>query len=413
MEQTQASGWLAEGPLGLEAGGILRSCVYCGFCNGTCPTFLVSGNEMDAPRGRVALIKGILEAPDIAATDDEFRQKFTTAQGHLDTCLTCRACETMCPSGVQFARLMDITRERMEPHTQRDWKTNLLRNALLSVIPYRQRFAPLLRLGQLFRPLLPAKLKQQVPPRQQAKPVPQRSHQRRMLALTGCVQAAATPNTDAAALRVLDRLGVEVRYPGGGCCGAAHSHLGEHEKGLAMMRDNIDAWWPEIEAGAEAIVLTASGCGSMVKDYGKYLAHDAAYAAKAEQVSALAKDIGEIIAAEDLSGLGIDGQGQLVAFHSPCSLQHGQRVRGVIEEQLKALNFKLAGVGETHLCCGAAGTYSVLQPELSEQFRERKLNNLQADEPELIVTANVGCQLHLQAATSTPVKHWIELLDAA
>ncbi len=386
-----------------EADAILRSCVHCGFCNATCPTYQELGDERDGPRGRIYLIKQLLETGDITEK----------SQTHLDRCLTCRSCETTCPSGVKYGRLAEIGRGIMEEQLERPFKQKLTHWLLRKVLPYPSRFGPLLRLGQLGRPLLPNALKTKVPMKQAVLAWPASRHTRRMLALAGCAQSSATPNTNIAAARVLDKLGVSLfTAPKAGCCGAVSYHLSAHEEGLDFMRRNIDAWWPHIEAGVEAIVISASGCGSMVKEYGDKLKKDPNYAAKAQRVSELAKDLSEVLLKEDLSQLQLPNKGLKTAVHCPCSLQHAQQLGGQVELILQQAGIELTRTKDGHLCCGSAGTYSLLQPELSQTLLDNKLAALTIDTPEQIVTANVGCQLHLGSKSSVPVKHWIELLDA-
>ena len=389
-------------PEGREAEIILRACVHCGFCTATCPTYQLLGNELDSPRGRIDLIKKVLEG----------QTPTRRTQQHLDRCLSCRACETTCPSGVRYAHLADIGRGIIEGMVQRSLLERATRRGLRLVLPYPERFSVLLRLGQLFRPLLPGPLKQKVPPARAAGNWPPGAQKRSMLVLEGCAQKAATPNTNAATARVLDRLGISLsREASAGCCGEVSYHLSAHDEGLDAMRRNMDAWLPHLENGAEAIIITASGCGVMVKDYGEVLKNDPAYADKAARISSSARDIGEILAREDLAPLQINGAGKRVAFQSPCSLQHGQKLAGVIESILERLDFSLTPVADSHLCCGSAGTYSILQSGISRQLLDNKLASLEQGEPELIATANIGCQLHLETKANVPVKHWIELLD--
>lgn len=390
-------------PEGRAAEAILRSCVHCGFCTATCPTYLELGDERDGPRGRIYLIKQLLEGAEVTAK----------TRKHLDRCLTCRSCETTCPSGVKYGRLIDIGRGLVEEQLQRSLQERALRWGLRQVLPYRNRFGPLLRLGQLCRPLLPATLKKKMPPKRVASPWPASSQQRVMLALAGCVQPCATPNTNAAAARVLDRLGITlVEAPKAGCCGAISHHLSAHEEGLGFMRSNIDAWWPAIEAGAEAIVITASGCGAMVQEYGHLLKDDPQYAGKAQRVSELAQDLGQVLLKEDLSRLTLTQTSGKVAFHCPCTLQHALKQSGVIEQILQQAGVELGATRDKHLCCGSAGSYSILQPELSQKLLVNKLKALSIDKPERVVTANIGCQLHLETGSEVPVLHWIELLDS-
>jgi glycolate oxidase iron-sulfur subunit len=405
--QTQLADAIRDSRHGEVADAILRSCVHCGFCTATCPTYQLLGDELDGPRGRIYLIKQVLEG----------HAPSRKTQLHLDRCLTCRACETTCPSGVRYGRLVDIGRAAVETAVPRPLGERLSRRLLRWLVPYRRRFGLFLGVGQIIRPLLPASLRAKVPPRRAAGPWPTAKRPRTMLALAGCAQAAATPDTNAAAARVLDRFGISlVEAPRAGCCGALPHHLNAEEEAFAMMRRNIDAWWPQVEAGAEAILVTASGCGAMVKDYGVLLAHDPGYAGKAARIANLARDTGEVLAAEldrqDASPLGTRaGAGRKIAFHAPCSLQHGQKLSGLVEGLLTRLGFVLTPVADSHLCCGSAGSYSLLQPELALRLREDKLASLAVGGPECIATANVGCQLHLESGTPIPVRHWIELVD--
>jgi len=400
--QTRLSDEFSNTPEGREADSILRACVHCGFCTATCPTYQLLGNELDGPRGRIYLIKQMLEGEVVSEK----------TRLHLDRCLTCRSCETTCPSGVRYGRLVDIGREIAERKLRRGRLETAMRYALRKLIPHPRRFAPWLRLGQRLRPLLPAALRTRIPALQTPGAWPVRAQPRRMIALAGCVQSVATPATNAAAARVLDRLGIQlVEAPESGCCGAVSHHLSAQREGLDFMRRNIDAWWPYIEQGVEAIVVTASGCGALVKEYGELLRQDAAYEKKAARVSALARDIVEVIAAESLPRLTAYAAQRKVAFHSPCTLQHGQQLQGVVETVLQQAGFRLTHVPDAHLCCGSAGTYSILQPDLSRRLLDNKLAALQQGMPDVIATANVGCQLQLATASGVPVKHWIELLD--
>lgn len=401
--QTQLLTQLLDTPAGKEADHILRSCVHCGFCTATCPTYQLLGDELDGPRGRIYQIKNVFEG----------EAPSTTALTHLDRCLTCQSCETTCPSGVRYGRLVDLGREFLEDKLERPAGQRLLRWTLRNILPRPAVFGPLLHFGQSVRPLLPSVLKDKVPPRRKPGPIPGHDHPRRVIMTDGCVQRSLTPLTNAAAIRVLDRIGISVLRPkGAGCCGAVSQHLAAPAEAGGYMRRNIDAWWPLVEAGAEAIIVTASGCGVMVKEYAYHLKDDPAYAAKAERVSALAKDLSELLSPEDLAPLA-PTKAATIAFHSPCSLQHGQRLNGRVEGLLSAAGFTLVAVANPHLCCGSAGTYSVLQPELSSKLRDNKLAALQQHQPTLIATANVGCQTHLQAQSEVPVVHWIELFDPA
>ena len=387
---------------GQEAEEILRACVHCGFCTATCPTYQELNDERDGPRGRIYLIKEMLEGAEVTSK----------TRDHLDRCLTCRACETTCPSGVEYGRLVDIGRGVIDQKLERPPQERLMRLALRKILPYRERFGPLLYLGQFFRPILPGALKTKVPPRRKASPWPSTSHSRVMMALAGCAQSSAAPTTNAATARVLDKLGITlVEAPEAGCCGAVSYHLSAHEEGLNFMRRNIDAWWPAIEAGAEAIVMTASGCGAMVQDYGHLLRHDPVYAHKAQRVSELMKDISEVLLAEDLSRLELQTNPEKVAFHCPCTLQHAMQKNGLVEQVLTRAGVNLSKTKDKHLCCGSAGTYSIMQPEMSQRLLKNKLEALTIEQPDRIVTANIGCQLHLETKAQVPVQHWVELLD--
>jgi glycolate oxidase iron-sulfur subunit len=404
--QTSLPKALLETASGIQADEILRNCVHCGFCNATCPTYQLTGDELDGPRGRIYLIKQVLEGN--SPTD--------RTQLHLDRCLTCRACETTCPSGVDYHRLLDIGRELVEQSVPRPLHAQFVRRALRLILPWPARFTPLLRIGQLLRPLMPTALKQKIPARRKdTRGRPTRQHARSVLLLTGCVQDALAPQINAATIRVLDALEIQtITRSNSGCCGALSHHLGATDEARGFMRRNIDAWWPDIELGVEAIVITASGCAPMVKDYGELLAADAAYADKAKRVSELAKDSSEIIAAESISTvIKQTADNQKIAFHSPCTLQHAQRINGCVEQILEQAGYTLTTVADGHLCCGSAGTYSILQPELSGTLRDNKLATLQAGQPDMIATANIGCLTQLANHANVPVKHWIECLDAS
>ncbi len=402
--QTALADFIRDTPEGREADAILRKCVHCGFCTATCPTYLLLGDENDGPRGRIYLMKQALEGQEIT---DKTRL-------HLDRCLTCRACETTCPSGVQYGRLLDIGRKLVEEKTARPAWENFKRRALAEILPRRALFAPLLKLGRLMRPFLPARVAEKIPastPTAGAWPAPR--HARKMLALAGCVQGSLAPGINAAAARVLDRVGISlIEAKGAGCCGALRYHLNYQEDGLDDMRALIDRWWLHVEAGAEAIVMTASGCGVTVKEYAHLLERDPVYAAKAARISALTRDICEVIDAEfgRIEPL-LGKSGRRVAFHPPCTLQHGQSIKGVTERLLARAGFELAPVPDAHLCCGSAGTYSILQPELSAQLKRNRLSALASGGPERILTANIGCLAQLQSGTELPVEHWIVALE--
>jgi glycolate oxidase iron-sulfur subunit len=382
----------------------VQSCVHCGFCNATCPTYQDGFDERDGPRGRIYLIKNMLEsgkASDVART-------------HLDRCLTCRACETTCPSGVEYGRLADIGREMVDEIGERAFHQRVVRQILRWVFPYSRRIRVLLGLGRFFSPVLPQVLRRNIPPRQILEirtdaPTPT---DRKMVVLQGCVQSAATPRTNHAAQRVLQRLGIDlIEAKTAGCCGAVSYHLGAHDEGLDFMRRNVDAWWPLVEAGAEAVIMTASGCGVMVNDYGELLKSDPDYAAKASRISELVKDLSEVLDNEDLSAFAVVAHKSRTAVHCPCTLMHGQKLGGSLQRVLDKVGIPMTKTTEDHLCCGSAGTYSLLQPDMSQRLLKRKLRALSIDDPEQIVTANIGCQLHLGSQADVPVRHWIELLD--
>ena len=402
--QTQLADFIRDTPEGREAETILRKCVHCGFCTATCPTYQLLGDELDGPRGRIYLIKQALEGAPVTPK----------TRLHLDRCLTCRSCETTCPSGVQYGRLADIGRRVVEERTERGTWEGAKRAALSFALPRAELFGAALALGRAVRPLLPPPLRQAVPPAGAPRGVwPAPRHARRMLVLAGCVQPAIAPAINAAAARVLDRAGISlVESPGAGCCGAVRFHLNEQDEGRAQMRALVDAWWPLVESNAvEAIVMTASGCGSTVREYGHLLGHDPAYRDKAARIASMTRDLCEVVPPDALPAS--PATGTRVAFHSPCSLQHGQQLRGRVEALLERCGYALSPVADAHLCCGSAGTYSILQPELSKGLRARKLDALARGEPECIATANIGCLAHLQGGTDTPVRHWIELVDDA
>jgi glycolate oxidase iron-sulfur subunit len=407
---TRLSDELRATHAGRIAEEILRKCVHCGFCTATCPTYQLLGDELDGPRGRIYLIKQVLEGKPVT-------EKTRT---HLDRCLTCRSCETTCPSGVQYSHLLDVGRQVVEARLPRTLSDRLTRAVLKAVLPRPALFGAAVALGRFVQPLLPAALANKLPPAQAAgAPWPKPAGQaRRMLVLAGCVQPSLAPNINAATARILDRLGIALfEEAKAGCCGAVRFHLNDQEAGKEDMRRNIDAWWPHVEAGIEAIVVTASGCGVQVRDYVHILADDAIYAEKAAKISALCRDPSEILSAEKAGLLPLlaprpEKRGKL-AFHSPCTLQHGLQIRGSIEVLLQAAGYELTAVADSHLCCGSAGTYSILQPELAGKLRDNKLAALHAGGPALTATANIGCMMHLQAGSALPVRHWIELIDKA
>jgi len=401
--QTNLASWASGTDLGNEADAILRRCVHCGFCTATCPTYQVLGDELDSPRGRIYLIKQVLEG----------KEPTQSTQQHLDRCLTCRNCETTCPSGVEYGHLVDIGRKIVDERVERSWgdktRRTLLRKAMLSPM-----FAPAMRLGQRLRGVLPQSLRRKVPERRDAGPLPQVArHARQVLMLAGCVQPAMMPTIDAATIRVLDAVGIGARIaPGAGCCGAVSFHLDAQDEAVAQMRANVDAWWPLVQDGkVEAIVMNASGCGAMVKEYAHHLRHDVAYAQKAADLVALVKDVAEIVAPHAELLRSRLPAGTRAAFHPPCTLQHWQGLRPLSEQLLVDLGFELQPFADKHLCCGSAGAYSVLNPDIALELRDRKLGAIAVGSPDVILSANIGCIGHLQSGTDTPVRHWVEVVD--
>ena len=394
---------------GQEAEAILRKCVHCGFCTATCPTYQLLGDELDGPRGRIYLIKQVLEG--VTPTRD--------TQLHLDRCLTCRNCETTCPSGVQYGHLVDIGRKLVDEKVPRPATEQAVRWALKEGLN-SALFAPAMKTGQMLRGLLPGGIKAKVPQARSSGNLPTQTHERKVLLLAGCVQPAMSPNINSATARVLDACGIQtVVEPLAGCCGGVKFHLNDQDAAIVQMKNNIDAWWPHVTNGAEAIVMNASGCGVTVKEYGHILRNDAAYADKAKRISELTKDLSELLPdllpalRQRIQPQTAQAQG-LMAFHPPCTLQHGQQLKGGVETHLNELGFTLKVANtEAHLCCGSAGTYSVLQPVIATQLRDRKLGNLNEMQPQAILSANIGCITHLQSGTQVPVRHWVEMLDAA
>lgn len=409
---------------GTEAERILRSCVHCGFCTATCPTYRLLGDELDGPRGRIYLIKGLLEGKDVSQQ----------TQTHLDRCLTCLACETTCPSGVEYGHLLDIGRQQINEKVKRTLFDRCYRYLIRQVLPYPRRFSFLLGMGRSIRFLLPEKFRRMIPVKVAVRKAKLTStdsladslsgpeitgdnpvkNPRKMILFSGCVQPSLSPQTNVSASRLLNLLGIEtIVSRDEKCCGAVDHHMAVEGGGLFFIKSNIDSWWPEIEAGVEAIVISASGCGAMIKDYGYLLRGDPVYKDKAHKVSMLAKDLGEIIAAEDIDKLRriIHVKSKKFVFQNPCSLQHGQKLEDKTKTLLEKIGYKIYEVEDANQCCGSAGTYSLLQTKMSEKLRRKKIETLESVAPDVIMTANIGCQLHLQQATDIPVKHWIEVLE--
>lgn len=400
--QTALADFIRDTADGKRADTILRKCVHCGFCTATCPTYQLLGDELDSPRGRIYQIKQVLEGAPATPT----------LQQHLDRCLTCRSCETTCPSGVDYHQLLDIGREQVERLQPRPLLQRLQRKAMVWVFSSPVRFAPMLGLARLARPLLPAPLRNKITPAPRQVSSARPATTRRMLLLDGCVQPAIAPNINQSAARVLAHLGIELQTVNpGACCGALPHHLSEPQKARALARANIDAWLPHLQDGAEAIVITASGCGAQVQDYPHLLADDPAYRDKAQQVAAKARDLVEVVRNEDLSRLKLQPSAERTAVHTPCTLQHALHLDGAVDRLLKDLGYQLTEVAENHLCCGSAGTYSLTQHAISSRLRSRKLKALSMDAPQRIVTANIGCLGQLQDEDGVPVLHWIDLLE--
>jgi len=400
--QTNLAEFIKDTPQGDEAERILRKCTHCGFCLANCPTYRLLGDELDSPRGRIYQIKQVLEGAE--PTD--------SIQLHLDRCLTCRACETTCPSGVEYGKLVDLGREVVEQHVPRAWRPRLLRGGLRWLMPRRSLFAALLGAGRAVRPLLPATLRAKVPPRRAPGPWPTTSRPRKVLMLEGCVQPAMAPPINPQTAALLDGLGLEVvRTPASVCCGAVSQHLGAPDEAREHIRRNIDAWWPQVEAGAEAVVVNASGCGAQVADYGRLMRNDPDYAERAARIAELCKDPVEILETHADALQPAADAPLRVAFQTPCTLQHGLGLNGRVEAILRKVGFEVVAVADGHICCGSAGTYSILQPALAEKLKRQKLDNLQANAPDVIATANIGCLTHLNEGASIPVRHWLELLS--
>lgn len=408
--QTNFADFIRSTPEGEEAAAIVQKCVHCGFCTATCPTYQLLGDELDGPRGRIYLMKQMMEGAEVTES----------TRLHLDRCLTCRNCESTCPSGVTYGRLVDIGRKVVDERladkgVRRSLRERLIRWALREGVSRPALFGPAMKIGRAMRPLLPGALRDKVPLNRDPGMRPDSHHARSMLVLEGCAQPAMSPNINAAAARVFDRLGISlVAAPEAGCCGAIRHHTSDHAGALDNMRANIDAWWPIITAGAEAIVMTASGCGVMVKEYGHLLRHDPLYAEKARRVSAMTKDLSELLPAfqnELMELVRRPAPAPRIAWHAPCTLQHGQQIRGAVEGLLTSLGIDVQLCADSHLCCGSAGTYSILQPELAKRLRDDKVTKLEATGAQMIVSANIGCLTHLQSGTQKPVVHWIELLD--
>lgn len=398
--QTTFSSKLLETVDGQEANRILRSCVHCGFCIATCPTYLLTGNELDSPRGRIYLIKNMLEEGKATAI----------TRTHLDRCLSCQSCETTCPSSVDYHGLLNIGRRVLEKKSRRPFRLRLKAWGLRKTLQTRWLLHFLLACGRSIRALLPASFARLLKPAR-GRPWADQTHTRKMLILNGCVQPGLSPETNIAASHIFSRLGIQlVTAKEEGCCGALAFHLDAQKEGLAKAKRKIDVLCAQLDSGVEAIVSTASGCGNFIDQYASLFAKDDQYAAKAARVKQATKDIGQLLLHEDLSKLTLKS-GKKISYHCPCTLQHGLKENGTTKELLTKIGLTLTTPKDSHLCCGSAGAYSVMQPQISNKLRDNKLEQLMVAEPETIVTSNIGCQLHLARKAEVPVVHWVQLLD--
>ncbi len=386
----------------LAATEIIRSCVHCGMCNASCPTYQLTGDELEGPRGRIYLIKGILETGE---TSD-------VARTHLDQCLVCRSCEASCPSGVKYGELLELTKPHIESSNRSPLRLRIKRYLIVQIVPNKVLFSMFFAVGRLLKPLLSSNLKILIPERASLQASRRVAHKRKALLLSTCAQSVVRPSIDTAAIKIFDRLGITlIPVAGAGCCGALALHCGYEEKAIVQAKANIDAWWPYIELGAESIIATSSGCGLQLKGYERLLKEFPDYSAKSKYLAGLIKDPIELIDDQKLSAVTKDSDRCSIAFQSPCSQQHGLKINGRVEAVLERLGWNFTKVKDPHLCCGSAGSYSILYPETSARLREEKLNALSQGSPELIVTANIGCQLHLGAKSAVPVIHWLELIE--
>ncbi|HEY2051269.1 MAG TPA: glycolate oxidase subunit GlcF [Caulobacteraceae bacterium] len=399
--RAKIAGPLADTASGALAEQVLRACVHCGMCNATCPTYELTGDELDGPRGRIYLMKQVLEG--------EPASRLT--QTHLDRCLTCRACETTCPSGVGYHALYDVAKPLVNAQAPRPWGERLVRWAIRFACIDPRRLSVLMAIGRKVRFALPAALRGKLAAPRPPGPAPTRRHGRRMTLLGGCVQAAAAPSINAANRRVFDTVGIELaESPRAGCCGALCFHTGAVEEGRAFARRNIDAWCAELDAGAEAIIANASGCAAFVRDYPGILADDLVYEPRARRVAEAVRDPVEILLAEPPEAVRAPKEPR-VAVHPPCTLRNGPALADAPARLLGALGFEPQPIRDAHMCCGSAGAYSLLQPKIAEALREKKIEALTGAEPQAILTANIGCMMHLAEASTVPVRHWIEAVD--
>lgn len=391
--QTNLPNKLLATSSGQRANDILRKCVHCGFCNATCPTHQITGDELDGPRGRIYLIKEMLEG----------EQTTQSTMQHLDSCLTCLNCETTCPSGVKFGELAEIGKHILDDKNLRNRYGKFKRWIICKILPYPTRFTPFYLVAKWLKlSILPSQtLVKSVTTNAQV--------DKKVILLKGCVQSVAMPNINSKLESLLNQLNIGVfTHPQVDCCNAIHHHNGMPEQALENIKKTIDQWWPLVESGYEEIIMTASGCGSMVKDYGRLLQHDSNYAEKARVISAMTKDASEFLSAYPMQKT--KEESATIAFHPPCTLQHNQKITGVVEKILANAGYKVTNFKDKHLCCGSAGTYSILQADMAKQLRDNKIKHIHTSQPDIIATANIGCLLHLQQGTSTPVKHWLDLI---
>ena len=384
---------------------IMRACVHCGFCNAKCPTYQIKGDELDGPRGRIYLIKSMLE--------DEFVGKAT--QTHIDRCLTCRACETTCPSGVRYSRLLDLARPLIDAKVGRGPWEKTKRWLIRSVVPHPRRFNALMTLARACEPFLPSTLRELVPS-PGAAPIEAsvQIHSRKMIMLDGCVQQSVAPNINTAARKIFNQQRIQLlSFSKSGCCGAVSHHLGELAEAQGYARRNIEAWTAALEAGAEAIVAMSTGCAVMLKEYGSLLRRDPEYAGRASRISEIVRDPSEVLDPGALRGAYRVRSNQRIAFHAPCTMQHGLDVAGKAEACLRAVGFKIEYTPEGHVCCGSAGSYSLLQPELANRLLDQKVTALESVQPDKIATANIGCLMHVRRRATPQVLHWLELISQA
>ena len=398
--QTAISPKFSKSSIGIEADAILRKCVHCGFCNATCPTYQLLGDELDGPRGRIYLMKQLFEGEQVT----------NEINLHLDRCLSCRNCETTCPSGVEYSKLLELGRETLAVSHRRGFIQSRSRALIAGILRHQVLFKTLIKIASPFRSILPKILRNKIPKEsKQTLTWPDNEHPRKMIVLAGCVQGFLAPDTNIAAARVLSEYGISlIEIAGAGCCGAVDLHTTDEHQARKVARKLIDIWVPYLDM-AEAFIMTASGCGVTVKEYPHLFRHEPGYLEKAKNIAAKTFDLCEILEQELEEIPNSKYQGKQIAFHAPCTLQHGQKLGGRVENILTKVGYELAPVKDSHLCCGSAGTYALFQPDISAKLKRNKLTALYKHNPDVVCTANIGCQLHL-SVDGQEVKHWIELL---